>query len=157
DSSAEPLPSVRTLVEIHQKKAQCASCHARFDFIGLGLENFDAIGMWRDEELVTEAEIFSNLKNPRTKRKLYPVDAGGELPNGETFEDVHGLKAALMKEQRTVAGSVFEGLLCYALGRDVSFTDLPLIDAVLDDLEADQYPVRELVKRVVTSEPFLSR
>ena len=157
DSSAEPLPSVRTLVEIHQKKAQCASCHARFDFIGLGLENFDAIGMWRDEELVTEAEIFSNLKNPRTKRKLYPVDASGELPNGETFEDVHGLKAALMKEQRTVAGSVFEGLLCYALGRDVSFTDLPLIDAVLDDLEADQYPVRELVKRVVTSEPFLSR
>ncbi len=157
DSSAEPLPSVRTLVEIHQKKAQCASCHARFDFIGLGLENFDAIGMWRDEELVTEAEIFSNLKNPRTKRKLYPVDASGELPNGETFEDVHGLKAALMKEERTVAGSVFEGLLCYALGRDVSFTDLPLIDAVLDDLETDQYPVRELVKRVVTSEPFLSR
>lgn len=157
DSSAGPLPSVRTLVEIHQKKAQCASCHARFDFIGLGLENFDAIGMWRDEELVTEAEHFSNLKNPRTKRKLYPVDASGELPNGETFEDVHGLKASLMKEERTVARSVFEGLLCYALGRDLSFTDLPLIDAVLDDLEADQYPVRELVKRVVTSEPFLSR
>ncbi len=54
-------------------------------------------------------------------------------------------------------GLVFEGLLCYALGRDVSFTDLPLIEAVLDDLEADQYPVRELVKRVVTSEPFLNR
>lgn len=157
DSSAEPLPSVRTLVEIHQKKAQCASCHARFDFIGLGLENFDAIGMWREEELVTDAEIFSNLKNPRTKRKLYPVDASGELPNGETFEDVQGLKAALMKEQRTVAGSVFEGLLCYALGRDVSFTDLPLIEEVLDDLEADQFRVREMVKRVVTSRPFLHR
>ena len=156
-AKAEPLPSVRTLVELHQTKAQCASCHARFDFIGLGLENFDAIGMWRDEELVTEAEHFSNLKNPRTKRKLYPVDASGELPNGETFEDVHGLKAALMKEERTVAGSVFEGLLCYALGRDVSFTDLPLIDEVLDDLEEDQYPVRELVKRVVTCEPFLAR
>ncbi|MDG1363662.1 MAG: DUF1588 domain-containing protein [Akkermansiaceae bacterium] len=156
-SSDDPLPSVRALVELHQTKAQCASCHARFDFIGLGLENFDAIGMWRDEELVTNVEHFHQLKNPRAKRKLYPVDASGELPNGETFKDVKGLKAALMKEKRTVAGSVFEGLLCYALGRDVSFTDLPLIDAVLDDLEADQYPVRELVKRVVTSEPFLNR
>ena len=113
--------------------------------------------MWRDEELVTNVEHFHQLKNPRAKRKLYPVDASGELPNGETFKDVKGLKAALMKEKRTVAGSVFEGLLCYALGRDVSFTDLPLIDAVLDDLEADQYPVREMVKRVVTSEPFLNR
>ena len=156
-SSGDPLPSVRSLVELHQKKAQCASCHARFDFIGLGLENFDAIGMWRDEELVTNVEHFHQLKNPRAKRKLYPVDASGELPNGETFKDVKGLKAALMKEQRTVAGSVFEGLLCYALGRDVSFTDLPLIDAALDDLETEQYPVREMVKRVVTSEPFLNR
>ena len=156
-SSNDPLPSVRTLVKLHQKKAQCASCHTRFDFIGLGLENFDAIGMWRDEELVTNAEFFHQLKNPRAKRKLYAVDASGQLPNGETFEDVQGLKAALMKEERTVAGSVFEGLLCYALGRDVSFTDGPFIDAVLDDLEADHFPVREMVKRVVTSEPFGNR
>jgi len=157
DSSAEPLPSVRSLVELHQKKTQCASCHARFDFIGLGLENFDAIGMWRKTELVTNVENFSQLKNPRAKRKLYPVDASGKLPNGETFEDVQGLKAALMKEKRTVAGSVFQGLLCYALGRDVSFTDLPLIEAVLDDLKAEHFPIREMVKRVVTSEAFRNR
>ena len=106
-SSEEPLPSVRDLVELHQQKAQCASCHARFDFIGLGLENFDAVGMWRDQELVTHAEHFSQLKNRRTKRKLYPVDASGELPNGEKFKDVHGLKAALMKQERQVAASLF--------------------------------------------------
>ena len=156
-SAADPLPSVRRLVELHQKKAQCASCHARFDFIGLGLENFDAIGMWREEELVTDAEEFRQLKSPRRAKKLYAVDASGELPNGETFEDVQGLKAALMKEDRTVAGSVFEGLLCYALGRDVSFTDLPLIEAVLDELEDDHFPVREMVKRVVTSQTFRNR
>ena len=127
-SSVNPLPSVRTLVDLHQKKAQCASCHARFDFIGLGLENFDAIGMWRDEELVTNVENFSQLKNPRAKRKLYPVDASGSLPNGETFADVQGLKAALMKEERTAVASVFEGLLCYGLGRDVSFTDREIIE-----------------------------
>jgi len=111
--------------------------------------------MWRDEELVTDVENFSQLKNPRSKRKLYPVDASGSLPNGETFEDVQGLKAALMKEGRTVAGSIFEGMLCYALGRDVSFTDLALIEEVLDDLEAEKYPVRSMIKKVVTSKPFM--
>ena len=156
-AQAEPLPSVRTLVELHQKKAQCASCHARFDFIGLGLESFDAVGMWRDEELVTNVEFFHQLKNPRAKRKLYPVDASGELPNGETFEDVHGLKAALMKEQRAVAASLFEGLLCYALGRDVSFTDLPMIEKSLNELEPDNFPVRTMIKRIVTSQLFQSR
>ena len=153
-SSAEPLPSVRDLVELHQQKAQCASCHARFDFIGLGLENFDAIGMWREEELVTHAEHFSQLKNQRTKRKNYPVDASGELPNGEKFKDVHGLKAALMKQERQVAASLFEGLLCYALGRDASFTDRPIIEKALNELEKEKYPVRDMVLKVVLSELF---
>ena len=153
-SSGEPLPSVRDLVELHQQKAQCASCHARFDFIGLGLENFDAIGMWREEELVTHAEHFSQLKNRRTKRKLYPVDASGELPNGEKFKDVHGLKAALMKQERQVAASLFEGLLCYALGRDVSFTDRPIIEKALNELEKEKYPVRDIVLKVVLSDLF---
>ena len=156
-SSVDPLPSVRALVELHQQKAQCASCHARFDFIGLGLENFDAIGMWREKELVTDAEHFRQLNNPRKERRLYDVDASGELPNGETFQNVQGLKAALMKEERTVAASVFEGLLCYGLGRDVSFTDLPMIETVLDDLETEHFPVREMVKRVVTSQAFRNR
>ena len=153
-SSGESLPSVRDLVELHQQKAQCASCHARFDFIGLGLENFDAIGMWREEELVTHAEHFSQLKNRRTKRKLYPVDASGELPNGEKFKDVHGLKAALMKQERQVAASLFEGLLCYALGRDVSFTDRPIIEKALNELEKEKYPVRDMVLKVVLSDLF---
>ena len=153
-SSGEPLPSVRDLVELHQQKAQCASCHARFDFIGLGLENFDAIGLWREEELVTHAEHFSQLKNRGTQRKLYPVDASGELPNGEKFKDVHGLKAALMKQERQVAASLFEGLLCYALGRDVSFTDRPIIEKALNELEKEKYPVRDMIKKIVLSEPF---
>jgi hypothetical protein len=153
-STTESLPSVRDLVELHQQKAQCASCHARFDFIGLGLENFDAVGMWRDQELVTDVEHFRQLANPKAKRKLYPVDASGELPNGEKFKDVHGLKAALIKQERQVAASLFEGLLCYALGRDVSFTDRPIIEKALNELEKEKYPVRDMIKKIVISEPF---
>ena len=160
DAGAEPLASMRSLVELHQTKAQCASCHARFDFIGLGLENFDAIGLWRDEELVTEAQEARQI--PKRPKKIYPIDAGGELPNGETFEDLYGLKSALMKEERAVAGSLFEGLLCYALGRDVSFTDLAIIKTNLDDLSQptvheEKFAVREMIKHVVTSRPFRER
>ncbi|MEN8772332.1 MAG: DUF1592 domain-containing protein, partial [Akkermansiaceae bacterium] len=155
DAGANRLASVRSLVELHQTKAQCASCHARFDFIGLGLENFDAVGLWRDEELVTEAQEAQQVS--RRPKKIYPVDASGELPNGETFKDVHGLKAALMKEERAVAASIFEGLLCYALGRDVSFTDLPMIEKALNELEPDDFPVRTMIKRIVTNKLCQSR
>ena len=155
DTGADPLASVRSLVELHQTKAQCASCHARFDFIGLGLENFDAIGLWRDEELVTEAREAQQIE--KRPKKVYPVDASGELPNGETFNGVHELKAALMKEKRTVAGSLLEGMLCYALGRDVSFTDLPMIEESLNELEKDNFPVRAMIKKIATSQSFLSR
>ena len=153
-SSAEPFPSVRDLVDLHQQKAQCASCHARFDFIGLGLENFDAIGMWREKELVTHVEHFRQLTKSMRNKRIYPVDASGELPNGEKFKDVHGLKAALMKQERQVAASLFEGLLCYALGRDVSFTDRPVIEKALNELEKEKYPVRDIVLKVVLSDLF---
>jgi hypothetical protein len=155
-AGVDPLASVRSLVHLHQKKAQCASCHARFDFIGLGLENFDALGMWRDKEIVSNAEYFHQVIK-KGRHKIYPIDASGELPNGETFNNVQELKAALMKDKRQVAGSLFEGLLCYAVGRDVTFTDRPLIQATLDDLAATDYPVRDLIKRVVASRQFQER
>ena len=82
------------------------------------------------------------------------MDASGELPNGEKFKDVHGLKAALMKQERQVAASLFEGLLCYALGRDVSFTDRPIIEKTLNELEKEKYRVREIVLKVVLSDLF---
>ena len=110
--------------------------------------------MWREKELVTHVEHFHQLKNPRAKRKLYPVDASGELPNGEKFKDINGLKAALMKQQRQVAASLFEGLLCYALGRDVSFTDRPIIEKALNELEKEKYPVCDMVLKVVLTNLF---
>ena len=59
-----------------------------------------------------------------------------------------------MKQERQVAASLFEGLLCYALGRDVSFTDRPIIEKALKDMEKKNYPVRDMIKQVVLSEPF---
>ena len=153
----DPLSNVRSLVELHQKQTQCASCHARFDFIGLGLENFDAVGIWRDKELVTLAEEAQQIGKRPTK--YYPVDASGELPNGIKFNDIYGLKAALMKNKRQVAASLFEGLLCYALGRNASFTDRPFIEKSLDFYEQKgknkaHYTVRTMIKQIVINKAF---
>ncbi|MEM1295318.1 MAG: DUF1592 domain-containing protein, partial [Verrucomicrobiota bacterium] len=161
----DPLKSVRTLVEMHQQKAQCASCHARFDQIGLGLENFDPIGMWREEEMVTlvdDVKLLRDGSKKDTERNwtTFDIDSSGNLPSGEEFQDVKGLKAALMKEERAVAESMFEGLMIYALGRDISFTDLQIIEDSLEHLgkvsegEGERYRVRDMIKRVVTSGPF---
>ena len=149
----DPLSSVRSLVDLHQQKVQCASCHARFDAYGLGLEHFDAVGVWRDKELVTLAEESQQI--PRKPKREYPVDASGTLPNGTIVKDIFGLKKALMKDQRKVAASVFEGLLCYALGRDVSFTDSPMIKGTLDQLSEDNYRLQEMIKAIVSSKTFL--
>ncbi len=154
----DPLASVRSLVVLHQQKAQCASCHARFDFIGLGLENFGPVGLWRKKEVVSQATKAKQIQ--RIPKKVYDVDASGELPDGTKFKDLFELKKALMKQKRQVAGSLLEGLLCYAIGRDISFTDRPLIRQVLNDLEKKMsddkvYGVKQMVKQVVTSQAFL--
>ena len=131
-TGVDPLASVRSLVILHQQKTQCASCHARFDFIGLGLENFGPMGLWRDKEVVSQATKAVQLK--KSKKKVYDIDASGQLPDGTKFKDIFELKQALMKRKRQVADSLLEGLLAYALGRDISFTDRPLIRQVLNDL-----------------------
>ena len=159
-AGVDPLASVRSLVDLHQKRAQCASCHARFDFIGLGLENFDAVGLWRDKELVSnEVDLIKALENNAKKSKIYDIDPSSELPTGETFGSVQELKKALMKHDDKVAWSVFEGLLCYALGRDASFTDRPFIEQSLKELaqtgKGEKYAVKDMIKQIVTSKMFL--
>ena len=156
----DPLSSVTALVKLHQQDPQCASCHARFDFIGLGLENFDAVGIWRDKELVSnEVDIIKALANNKKKSKEYDIDASGTLPNGTKFSDVKELKKSLMKQDRQVAWSVFEGLMCYALGRDSSFTDRRFIEQSLDQLakpaNGERYAVKDMLKHVVKSKMFL--
>ncbi len=148
----DPLSSVRSLVKLHQQKVQCASCHQRFDSYGLGLENFDAVGVWREKELVTTAQESQQI--PRKPKKIYSVDASGVLPDGTIFKDIFTFKKALMKEKRKVAGSILEGLLCYATGRDVSFTDKPFMESSLNTLAKDNYKIQALIKTIVTSKVF---
>ena len=114
-STAEPLPSVRDLVELHQQKAQCASCHARFDFIGLGLENFDAVGLWRDQELVTDVEHFSSASQPEGEKKALSRGCQWGTSQWRKIHRCPWTESRPHETGRQVAASLFEVTLCYAL------------------------------------------
>ncbi len=132
--------TMRETMEIHREKAICASCHARMDPIGLALENFNAIGMFRD----TEAGK--------------PIDTAGQLITGEKFTNSLELARILVtSRKRDFYRCATEKLLTYATGRGVEYYDAPTIENVVTQLERDGGKTRALVYGIVESAPFQMR
>ena len=129
--------TLREQLEIHREKKLCFSCHSRMDPIGFGLENFDAIGRWRDRE------------NGES------IDASGKLYTGETFEGLPGLRQILTeKKSDAFVKCLAEKLLTYALGRGLEFYDKPALAGITRQTVEDDYRFHELIMAVVESVPF---
>ena len=135
---AANLP-VRQRLAAHRANVACASCHDLIDPVGLALENFDAVGRWRDVEAGA------------------PVDASGGLPDGTEFHGVDGLEQGLLGRPEILAGTLVEKLLTYALGRGVEPSDAPAIRKILRDAAADDYMFSSLIVGIVNSTPFQMR
>jgi len=131
--------SLRQQMEKHRSNAVCASCHAKMDVLGFGLENYDAIGKWR------------------TKDGKFPVDAGGTLPDGRTFNGPGQLRAALLAQMPQFAQTVVEKMMIYALGRGLNRYDKIVAKEMTRKLAASGYPLRSIIYEVVDSLPFQSR
>ncbi|QDT63309.1 hypothetical protein V22_05290 [Calycomorphotria hydatis] len=132
--------TVRGLMELHRKEPMCASCHARMDPLGLALENFTAVGTWRDTE------------------RDQPIDSAGVLITGEKFTDYRELSQILATSRRLdFYRCVTEKLLTYALGRGVEYYDAPTIDRIVNRLIDTDGDTRELIYAVVESAPFQKR
>ncbi len=130
-------PTLRELLAHHREDALCASCHQRFDPLGLALENFNALGMWRD----TEAGM--------------PIDTAGELITGETFENVQQLKQILVNQRRGDFYRCFATkLMTYALGRGPEYHDELSLDQIVGDMEASGGQFSAAVLGVIRSPPF---
>ncbi len=114
-----PSKTLRARMEKHRADPNCASCHARMDPLGFGLENFDAIGAWRDKD------------GP------FPVDASGTLPGGQTFAGPVELKAVLLTKIKPFARCLTEKLMTYALGRGLEYQDRCVVEKVADSVLAD--------------------
>jgi mono/diheme cytochrome c family protein len=128
--------SLRQVMEEHRANAVCASCHTRMDPIGFSLENYDAVGSWRDKD------------------GSLPVDSSGVLPDGRTFRGADGLKGILRADKDKFAAAVTTKLLEYALGRGVESYDQPAIRKIASSLAADDYRATSLVLGIVNSVPF---
>jgi hypothetical protein len=130
-------PKLSELLALHRSNKLCSSCHERMDPLGLAMENFNALGGWRD----TDAR--------------QPIDPAGELVTGEKFADVRELKQVLRRDRKTdVYRCLTEKLLTYALGRGLEHYDVHTVDEIVARLEREDGRMSALIAGVVESAPF---
>jgi hypothetical protein len=139
---AEPGAAPRTMrerMESHRASPNCASCHALMDPLGFSMENFDAVGGWRDLEAGAR------------------VDASGRLADGTAIDGVIQLRDALVADPRPFATIFTEKLMTYAFGRGLQHYDMPILRAILRGSAADDYRIQTIVLGIVQSAPFRMR
>ncbi|WP_165073610.1 DUF1592 domain-containing protein [Paludisphaera rhizosphaerae] len=139
DSKGQLTGTLRQRMEQHRANPSCASCHARLDPPGFGLENFDAVGAWRDKD--------GGL----------PIDASAKLPTGESFRGPAELKSVLKSRKQEFTRCLAEKMLTYGLGRGLEDADACVVDKIVKNVSADQYRLSRMVLEIVKSEPFLRR
>jgi hypothetical protein len=127
--------SLRDQLERHRADPTCASCHNLMDPLGLGLEHYDAIGAYRTED------------------SGFPIDASGQLIDGETFTNAREMAALIQRDQRFDL-CVVEKMFTYALGRPVASSEHPFIEAIAEAFAQSDSALPELIKLIVASEPF---
>jgi hypothetical protein len=138
DGRDRPL---REALAQHREMPLCASCHDRMDPLGLVLENFNAMGSWRDRECGQ------------------PIKAvPGKLITGETFVDVKELKHLLVTARRTdYYRCLTEKMLTYALGRGPEPCDITTTDGIVSELEKSDGKFSTLISGIIHSAPFQRR
>jgi mono/diheme cytochrome c family protein len=132
--------TLRQRTELHQSEATCRNCHKILDPIGFGLENFDAIGRWRDKN--GEGIV---------------INSAGKLPDGKEFATPAELKRLLAKREADLARNLTERLMAYALGRQLEGYDDVVIDQLMVKITKDNYRMRTIITEVITSYLFTHR
>ncbi|HLQ75987.1 MAG TPA: DUF1592 domain-containing protein, partial [Terriglobia bacterium] len=135
----EKPKTLRARLEQHRSKPSCNQCHGVIDPIGLALENYDAIGRWRDVDTVAEA----------------PIDAKTVLPSGQSVDGPAQLRQGLFKDgSDQFAQALTEKLMMYALGRELEYFDMPQVRAVVHRAAKDDFRLSAIVSGIVTSDAF---
>ncbi|WP_417736443.1 DUF1592 domain-containing protein [Rosistilla oblonga] len=138
-AETEKVVSLRERLEIHRKNPECASCHNRMDPLGFGLENFDALGRWRESE------------------NGFAIDAGGKLPSGESFTGPSELKKVVLKRSHDFEKHFVKKLLGFALGRGLNKFDQCVIEDCMKALKEQDHRAAAIIETIVVSYPFQHR
>ena len=129
---------MRERLAIHRDNKKCASCHEMMDPLGLAMENYDAIGAWRDQ-------YTGKLK----------IDSSGKLPGGQSFESNAEFRKLIGLQDETFTRCLTKKLLTYAIGRKLNSSDRPSIDKITKEMAHADKGLRDLIQAIVASESFL--
>ena len=130
--------TLRARLESHRAQPSCSQCHGVIDPIGLAMENFDAIGRWRDVEVDAKA----------------PIDARTVLPNGRPVDGPIQLRQALFGGTDLFVRAMTEKLMMYALGRELESFDMPQVRAVVRRAATQNDRLSAIVSGIVASDAF---
>jgi len=139
DEQAAAGASLRERLELHRKHPSCANCHAKMDPIGFALENYDAVGAYREQD------------------GEFVIDPSGKFPDGTPFAGPQELKSIVREKKALFARCLAEKMLTYALGRGVEYYDRPTVERIVKQLADQDYKFSTLVAEIVKSDPFLQR
>ena len=131
--------TVRERLETHRANPTCAACHANMDPVGLALENFDLVGRWRDKE------------------DGHPINAASEMTDGTPLASPADLRRALLSRSDAFVTALTERLLTYALGRELEYTDEPIVRGVVRAAAAHGSTLPALIQAIVASDAFQKR
>ena len=140
ETSVSAALPMRERMAQHRSNPVCASCHRTIDPVGFALENFDALGRWRNHTGDSDS-----------------IDVSGSLPGVGDLNGVAGLEAGLLSRPELFAGRLTEKLLTFALGRGVEYYDAPAVRKVLRDSKPENYRLSSLIVGIVKSVPFQMR
>jgi hypothetical protein len=130
---------LRQQLEAHRTQPSCRACHEKMDPLGFSLENYDAIGAYREAD------------------GKWPIDASGTLPDGRRFEGAAGLAEVLRQDREAFARAVASKLMTFALGRGLERYDKRSVDRVAERAQASDYRFSAVVLEIVKSLPFQRR
>jgi hypothetical protein len=143
DSAADnKVMTLREQMTLHRKNEPCAGCHKLMDPIGFALENFDADGSWR------------TLQGGKGG---VPIDASAVIWDGSQVNGPAELRQALLKYTPQFVRTITEKLMTYGLGRGVEYEDMPVVRAIVQAAEKDNYRFQSILLGIVKSDPFQMR
>jgi hypothetical protein len=131
--------TLREQLEKHRTNPDCAGCHQKMDPLGFGMENYDVLGRWREQD------------------RGLPVDSKGVMPNGDSFEGPAGLKSVLLKRKDDIVKHLVRKMTGYAYGRELNKFDQCVVDRTVEALKLNDYRSSILVEQIAVSFPFRHR
>jgi mono/diheme cytochrome c family protein len=139
--AGETPKTMRALMEQHRKQSSCFACHGVLDPLGLALENYDAVGVWRTKDRLAGTAI----------------DASAQMPDGTKINGVDDLRNALTANPEQFVQTLTEKLMTYGLGRTVEYRDMPTVRRIVRDAAKDNYRFDTIVMDIVNSDQFQMR